>query len=56
VVKEAIRLAGRYQISYFDAQIVAAAQALSCRTLYSEDLNDGQAYDGVLVVNPFAAP
>ena len=53
IVKEAIRLAGRYQISYFDAQIVAAAKALACRTLYSEDLNHGQDYDGVRVINPF---
>ena len=53
IVKDAIRLAGRYQISYFDAQIIAAARALRCRTLYSEDLNHGQDYDGVRVVNPF---
>ena len=53
IVKEAIRLAGRYQISYFDAQIVAAAISLPCRTLYSEDLNHGQDYDSVRVVNPF---
>ncbi len=55
VVKEAIRLAGRYQISYFDAQIIAAAKATPCRILYSEDLNHGQHYDGVRVVNPFVA-
>lgn len=53
VVKAAIHLAGRYQISYFDAQIVAAARSLNCETLYSEDLNHGQDYDGVRVVNPF---
>jgi predicted nucleic acid-binding protein len=44
-------------ISYWDAAIVAAAKKLGCHTLYSEDLNDGQDYDGVTVVNPFnAAP
>ena len=53
IVTEAIRLAGRYQISYFDAQIVAAARALGCQTLYSEDLNHGQDYDGIRVANPF---
>ncbi len=53
IVKEAIRLAARYQISYFDGQIVAAAKALRCRILYTEDLNHGQDYDGVRVVNPF---
>lgn len=53
-VKDAIRIAQRYQISYFDAQILAAAKAVPCRTLYSEDLNDGQDYEGVRVVKPFA--
>lgn len=53
LVKEALRLAQRYQISYFDAQVVAAAKRLGCATMYSEDLNHGQVYDGVKVVNPF---
>jgi predicted nucleic acid-binding protein len=26
---------------------------MGCQTLYSEDLNPGQIYDGVTVVNPF---
>ena len=32
---------------------LAAAVELGCTTLYSEDLNHGQSYDGVRVVNPF---
>lgn len=58
VVKDAIRLADRFQVSYFDAQIIAAARGLHCGTLYSEDLNHGQDYGGVIVTNPFltAAP
>ena len=51
LVKDAISVAQRYQISYFDAQIVAAAKRLSCATFYSEDLNHGQVYDGVRVLN-----
>jgi predicted nucleic acid-binding protein len=31
-----------------------AAQELGCDTLYSEDLNAGQVYGGIRVVNPFA--
>lgn len=31
----------------------AAAKQMGCQTLYSEDLNHGQVYDGVTVVNPF---
>jgi len=39
--------------SFWDAMIVRSAQELSCRTLYSEDLNPGQTYAGVQVSNPF---
>jgi predicted nucleic acid-binding protein len=53
LVLEGLRLKERYQISYWDAAIVAAARALGARVLYSEDLNHGQDYDGVRAVNPF---
>ena len=54
-VLRALELHRSHRISYWDAAIVAAAQDLGCRTLYSEDLNHGQAYAGVLVLNPFMA-
>lgn len=40
----------------WDAAIVAAAHVLGTGILYAEDLNHGQMYDGVRVVNPFLAP
>jgi predicted nucleic acid-binding protein len=43
----------RFQLSYWDVAILAAAKQLGCHTVFSEDLNDGQNYDGVSVVNPF---
>ena len=49
----ALELCGRYQIGYYDAAILAAARLLDCAKVHSEDLNDGQDYDGVLVENPF---
>jgi predicted nucleic acid-binding protein len=55
VVRAAIDLQQRFQLSYWDAAILGAAKQLGCKTVYSEDLNDGQEYDGVRVVNPFAA-
>ena len=55
-VLQAIETKTRFGISYWDAAIVAAAKLLGCVTLSSEDLNAGQSYDGVIVVNPFAAP
>lgn len=43
----------RYQVSHWDGLILAAAKAAGCDTLYSEDLQSGQIYDGIAVVNPF---
>ncbi|MGM0578067.1 MAG: PIN domain-containing protein [Myxococcota bacterium] len=51
---EAVRTQERYRISYWDALIIVAARRSGAETLYSEDLNDGQAYGGVTVSNPFA--
>ena len=42
-----------WQISFWDALILAAARKARCTVLYSEDLNDGQVYDTIRVVNPF---
>jgi predicted nucleic acid-binding protein len=53
-IDAAIRLHERHRISFWDAMIVQSAAALGCDTLYSEDLNAGQRYEGVLVVDPFA--
>ncbi len=53
IVKEAISLSVRYQISYWDAALIAAARSLDTRLLYTEDLNHGQLYADVRVVNPF---
>jgi predicted nucleic acid-binding protein len=47
------RIQDRYHISFWDALIVSAAKAASCRHLLTEDLQAGQEFDGVLVVNPF---
>jgi predicted nucleic acid-binding protein len=53
-VLAAIELHERAQISFWDAMIVRSASALDCEVLFTEDLNAGQQYDGVLVVDPFA--
>ena len=54
LVLEAIDVKQRFGISYWDAAIIAAAKEMECSTVYSEDLNSGQDYDGVTIVNPFA--
>jgi predicted nucleic acid-binding protein len=53
LVVSAVMLRLRYQLSQWDATIIAAAAELGCPTVYSEDMNNGQDYGGVRVVNPF---
>ncbi len=53
VLDDALALKSRFQISYCDAAILAAARAAGCTEVLSEDLNEGQDYGGVIVVNPF---
>ena len=49
-------VAERYGFSVYDALIVASALQAGCKTLYTEDMQDGQTIQGRLVVrNPFAA-
>ncbi len=50
----ALALHQRYQVSHWDALILAAAKEANCETLYTEDLQNGQIYDGITAVNPFA--
>ena len=40
-------------IQFYDALIVAAAEASGCDEILTEDLNDGQTYCGIKAVNPF---
>jgi predicted nucleic acid-binding protein len=52
-VLAAADLQQRYQVSFWDAMILHSAARLNCTTVWSEDLNPGQAYQGVHVMNPF---
>ena len=47
------KIQDRYRLSFWDAMIVAAAKASSCRYLLTEDLQPDQTLDGVMVVSPF---
>ena len=46
-------LQSRWQISLWDAMILAAAESSGSRELLTEDLNHGQNYGQVCVINPF---
>ena len=56
VFHSAIAISQRFQLSYWDGAILAAARALGCDAVYSEDMSSEQDYDGLRVINPFAAP
>jgi predicted nucleic acid-binding protein len=49
---EGLRLMRRYQLSYWDSFILAAATAAVVDTLWSEDFSNGQSYGSVRVTNP----
>ena len=49
----ALDIKATHRLSYWDAAIVAAARALGCRELLSEDMSHGREVEGVLIVNPF---
>lgn len=50
----ACSIAKKYNFSFYDSLILAAALETDCTTLYSEDLQDGQVIEDKLrIVNPF---
>lgn len=53
LILAAIELHRLHKISFWDALIVRAARTGGCSVLLSEDLKDGQDYDGLRVENPF---
>jgi predicted nucleic acid-binding protein len=53
LLEQGWKIQDRFQFSYWDALIVAAAKVCNCRYLLTEDLQSGQKLDGIEVVNPF---
>jgi predicted nucleic acid-binding protein len=49
----AVKIAQRFGYHIFDSLVIAAALEASCDTLYSEDLQDGQRIEGLIIRNPF---
>jgi predicted nucleic acid-binding protein len=49
----AIRLVRRFDLQFWDAMLIATLAENGVRVLFSEDLQDGQTIDGVLIINPF---
>jgi predicted nucleic acid-binding protein len=55
-ISDAWVLQDRFELSFWDSLIVATARIGQCRVLLTEDLQDGQDIEGLLVVNPFTHP
>ena len=53
ILMGALEITTKHGLSYWDSAIVAAARALGCRELYSEDMSHGQEIEGVIIINPF---
>ena len=53
VMLGALEIKTTYGLSYWDAAIVAAARALGCRELLSEDMSHGREVDGLVIRDPF---
>jgi predicted nucleic acid-binding protein len=54
ILTSAVNLAVQHKLRIWDAVILAAAAEADCRLLLSEDLQDGFAWGGVTVANPFS--
>jgi predicted nucleic acid-binding protein len=53
IVEAALEIKAVSGFSYWDSAIIAAARALGCSRLYSEDMSHGRDVDGVTIVDPF---
>jgi predicted nucleic acid-binding protein len=54
LIRRSVEIRSTYQVSFWDACIVAAAEHARCAMILSEDFNTGQYYAGIAVENPFA--
>lgn len=51
--RRGLTVKSRYQYSFYDSLIIAAALEIGCKTLYSEDLQHGQRIEQLTIENPF---
>lgn len=53
ILTQALDIKVTHGFSYWDSAIIAAARALGCRELYTEDMAHGRQVEGILIINPF---
>ena len=54
ILHTALGIRKAHGFSFWDSAIVAAALALGCDRVYTEDLTHGQMVDGLAIVDPFS--
>lgn len=55
LIEQAIDISVISQLSFWDSLIIAAAEKANCEYVLSEDLNPGQNYRGIKLLNPFSS-
>lgn len=53
LIRRSVEIKTSYQVSFWDACIISAAEHAKCDVILSEDLNSGQFYSGIAMKNPF---
>jgi predicted nucleic acid-binding protein len=53
ILTGALEIEAANGFSYWDSAIIAAARAIGCRILYSEDMSPRSAGRGITTINPF---
>ena len=53
IVRAGLDLNQTRSVAFYDALIIASAQAAGCKLLFSEDLNTGEVIAGVRLLDPF---
>lgn len=56
ILEDAWSVEDRWGFSFWDALVVASARRLGCSVLLTEDLQDGQDLDGLVIRSPFSTP
>lgn len=54
LIRRSVEIKSTYQINFWDACIISAAEFAKCHSILSEDMNNGQFYSGIAMSNPFS--
>ena len=53
VLRGALEIKAAHGLSYWDSAVIAAARALGCSELYTEDMSHGRIVEGITIIDPF---